>query len=91
MNTKHAAVAAACLSLMGCVNTSNVLQTGANTYTVSSTADGMRPASHAREEALTAANEKCRALGKTIEVVSDSSERTRMGIDTTVTVNFKCL
>ena len=81
-------LAAACLA--GCVSTTNVMQTGANSFAVSATADGMRPATHAREQAFETANQKCRSLGKTIKVLSDQSERTRMNIDTTYTLNFTC-
>ena len=77
--------------LVACVNTSNVLQVGPNTWDVSATSDGMRAASDARQAAIEAAGKHCVSMGKTIQVVSDRSERTRMGIDTTYTVTFKCV
>ena len=77
--------------LVACVSTSNVLQVGPDTWDVSATSDGMRAASDARQAAVEAAGKHCASIGKTIQVVSDRSERTRMGIDTTYTVTFKCV
>lgn len=77
--------------LAGCVNTSSVMRTGPNTWDVSATADGMRPASDARQAAIEAANKHCASLGKVIQVTGDRSERTRMDIDTTYTVSFQCV
>lgn len=74
----------------GCVPTSQVMQVGPNSYTVTATSDGMRSAASARESALIEASIKCKSLGKEINMSSENSERTRMGIDTTYTVNFKC-
>lgn len=92
MRKRIAVVALAALSLTGCVSTSkNVPETGRDTYTVSSTADGLRSAAAARESAYEAGQRKCASNGKRFQLVHESSERTRMGIDTTITVAFRCL
>ncbi len=79
------------ISLTGCVSTSAVLEVGRDTYSVSSTADGMASASSAREKAYLAGKEKCNKDGKQFQMIHEKSERTRMDIDTTITVTFRCL
>ena len=79
------------LSLVGCVSTSHVLEMGRDTYSVSATADGLRDAASARQSAFQAGAQRCAALGKRFMFVNESMGRTRMGIDTTVDVTFRCL
>ncbi len=79
------------IALTGCVSTSSVLEVGRDTYSVSSTADGMASASSAREKAYLAGKEKCNKDGKQFQMIHEKSERTRMDIDTTITVTFRCL
>lgn len=81
----------ATLALTGCVSTSQVLEMGRDTYSVSATADGLRDAASARQSAFQAGAQKCASLGKRFMFVNESSARTRMGIDTTVDVMFRCL
>ncbi|EOY0276485.1 hypothetical protein ACP1A6_005504, partial [Klebsiella pneumoniae] len=52
------------LLTVGCVSTSNVLELGRDTYTVSATADGFRDAASARQSAFKTGSEKCNSLGK---------------------------
>lgn len=77
--------------IVGCVSTSSVLEVGRDTYTVSSTADGFRTAAAARQSAYEAGQSKCQKDGKRFQMVHESSERTRMNIDTTIAVTFQCL
>jgi hypothetical protein len=77
--------------LGGCVSTSQVLEMGRDTYSVSATADGYRDAASARQSAFQAGAQKCNSLGKRFMFVEESTARTRMGIDTTVNVTFRCL
>ena len=79
------------VGLSGCVSTSQVLEMGRDTYSVTATADGMRDAASARESAFEAGANKCATLGKRFMFVNESTARTRMGIDTTVNVTFRCL
>ena len=81
----------AAIGLSGCVSTSQVLEMGRDTYSVTATADGMRDAASARESAFEAGSKKCASLGKRFMFVNESTARTRMGIDTTVNVTFLCL
>lgn len=78
-------------TLAGCVSTSSVLEVGRDTYSVSATADGLRTAASARDHAYRAGQARCHEEGKRFRLVHESSERTRMGIDTTITVTFRCL
>lgn len=77
--------------LSACVSTSSVLEVGKDTYTVSATADGFRDASSARESAYKSGQEKCASLNKRFSLINEDSRATRMGIDTTVTVSFRCI
>jgi outer membrane murein-binding lipoprotein Lpp len=77
--------------LSGCVSTSDVLEMGKDTYSVSATADGFRSAASARQSAFEAGREMCSKQGKRFMFVNENTSRTRMDIDTTVVVNFSCL
>jgi hypothetical protein len=77
--------------LCGCVSTSQVLETGGDGFTVSATSDGFRSAAAARESAFQTGAERCKAMGKHFILVNETSERTRMGIDTAITVCFRCV
>ena len=79
------------LLTVGCVSTSNVLELGRDTYTVSATADGFRDAASARQSAFKTGSEKCNSLGKKFLLTNENVANTRMGIDTTVTLYFRCL
>jgi hypothetical protein len=79
------------LLVVGCVSTSNVLELGRDTYTVSATADGFRDAASARQSAFKAGAEKCNSLSKKFLLTNENVANTRMGIDTTVTLYFRCL
>jgi hypothetical protein len=79
------------MAMGGCVSTSQVLEIGRDTYSVSSTADGYRTAASARDSAFSQGAQKCSQLGKRFMLTNESTARTRMGIDTTVTVTFRCL
>jgi len=77
--------------LGGCVSTTQVLTMGRDTYTVSATADGYRTAAAARESAFESGMKQCDAIGKKFMFVSENTARTRMNIDTTVSIVFRCL
>ncbi|WP_206738319.1 hypothetical protein, partial [Klebsiella pneumoniae] len=47
------------LFIVGCVCTSNFIEVGRDTYTVSATADGFRDAASARQSAFKTGSEKC--------------------------------
>lgn len=85
-------IIASCVGLLaGCVSTSDVLEVGRDTYSVSSTSDGYRSAAAAREHAFQAGAAKCSGMGKHFMLVNESTARTRMNIDTTTNVVFRCL
>src|SRR5215831_10485180 len=77
----------ACAAFSGCVSTSDVFEMGKDTYSVSATADGFR----ARQSAFEARREMCSKQGRRFMLVNEDTSRTRMGIDTTVDVTFRCV
>ena len=79
------------LAITGCVSTSHVLPMGKDTFSVSATSDGFRDAAAARNSAFKKATDQCTALGKNFMFVNESIMPTRMNIDTTVTLTFRCL
>lgn len=88
---KHVLLTSIALILTGCVSTSQVLPMGKDTFTVSATSDGFRDAAAARNSAFNKATEQCTRIGKSFMFVNESIMPTRMGIDTTVTIIFRCL
>jgi hypothetical protein len=85
------AVISSAALFVGCVSTSQVLDMGRDTYSVSATADGFRSAASARESAFQAGKAMCAKQGKQFLLVNETTSRTRMGIDTTIDVSFRCL
>lgn len=79
------------LLLTGCVSTSNVLELGRDTYSVTATADGFRDAASARQSAFESGAKKCASMGKKFLLTNENVANTRMGIDTTVSIIFRCL
>lgn len=77
--------------LNACVSTSQVLEMGRDTYSISATSDGFRSAAAARESAFEAGAKRCASFGKRFMFVNESTARTRMGIDTTTNITFRCL
>lgn len=84
-------VVALTVAFTGCISTSQVLEMGKDTYSVSATADGYRDAASARQSAFEAGAQKCTSLSKRFMFINESIARTRMGIDSTVNVTFRCL
>lgn len=82
-----------CLLLAGCGSTSNVLKSGPDQYTITA-GGGMYEQGTAglREEAYTAANKHCDAMGRTMQVVSEDERPYRLGRNAaSVTLHFTCL
>ncbi|MGF8284540.1 hypothetical protein AAGO74_27210, partial [Klebsiella pneumoniae] len=50
-----------------------------------------RDAASARQSAFKTGSEKCNSLGKKFLLTNENVANTRMGIDTTVTLYFRCL
>jgi len=81
----------ACAAFSGCVSTSDVFEMGKDTYSFSANADGFRSAASARQSAFEAGREMCSKQGKRFMLVNEDTSRTRIGIDTTVDVTFRCV
>lgn len=81
------------LALSGCVSTSDIAQTGQNTYSVSANGDDSRTLGDTRTKTHEAAQAKCQSMGKTMQVISDKNERTAFGgsVFPKHTLNFRCL
>lgn len=79
------------VALNACVSTSRPLEMGKDTYSISATADGYRTAAAARESAFETGAKYCSSRGKKFMFLNEQSARTRMGIDTTIDVVFRCL
>lgn len=78
------------LMLGGCVSTSQPVQIGPDTYSVSATADGFRTTASAKNTAYNKARALCDSKGLDFYLVDAEEYRTRMGIDTTIDVIFRC-
>jgi hypothetical protein len=77
--------------LVGCVSTSHVFEVRPGVYSVSTTGDGFSSASRVREHVLSSATEYCGSKGQRVAMEDENSEHTRMGIDTTINVTFRCV
>lgn len=78
------------LAMAGCVSTTKVYEVRPGVYSVSTTGDGFSSASRVRGHVLDSATEYCRSKGQHVVMDDENSERTRMGIDTTINVTFRC-
>ena len=78
-------------TLSGCMTTSKPLEVGRDTYTVSATGDGFREAASVRQSAFESGRALCAKQGKRFSLVSEAKSATRMGIDTTIDITFRCL
>lgn len=79
------------ISLTSCLSTSEILEIGRDTYSISLKPGGYRLTSLAREEAFAVGSEKCISLGKHFLFIDESSFGKRTGIDNVITVTFRCL
>lgn len=72
--------------LAGCVSTSAPVRVGPDTYSVSS----VKYAGSGRAEAIELGQDHCAGIGGTFELVDSESYPTRMGLDTTTDVTYRC-
>ncbi len=77
--------------LGGCASASRVHETSPGIFTVTATGDGYTTADRVFDLVTTKANDKCAKKGEDLKVVDSKQARTRMGIDTTITLNFRCV
>ena len=76
---------------VGCVSTSKVYEVAPGVYSVTTTGDGFSTASRTRDHVLGSATDYCIKQGKHVLLVNEEQSRTRMGIDTTIDVKFRCV
>lgn len=79
------------LPFAGCVSASKVYEVRPGIYSISSTGDGFSTADRVRDSVLSRATAHCAGMGKRLAVEDETSERTRMNIDTTINVTFRCV
>jgi hypothetical protein len=79
------------LLLAACVSTSRVFEVKPGVYSVSTTGDGFSSASRVREHVLESATSYCVKQGKQLKLADEDQAKTRMGIDTTISVTFTCV
>jgi hypothetical protein len=77
--------------LGGCASASNVYEMSPGIFTVTATGDGYTTADRVLDLAMSKAQQQCTALGRRIDVVNQNQTRTRMGIDTTIALYFRCV
>ncbi len=77
--------------LIGCASSSNVYEMSPGIFTVTATGDGYTTADRVMDLAMGKANEACASRGRRLDVVNQNQSRTRMGIDTTIALSFRCV
>lgn len=90
MKISYALLGITLIGIAGCASSSNVYQIQPGVYQVAATGDGYTTADRVVDLAMTKASEHCKTLGKAPIIVRQQQARTRMGIDTTLTVWFRC-
>lgn len=85
------AVLASAAFLGGCVSASNVYEMSPGTFTVTATGDGYTTADRVMDLAMTKAQQQCSAFRKRINVIDQRQTVTRMGYDTTIALDFRCV
>ncbi len=79
------------LMLAGCASSSNVYEMQPGVFTVTATGDGYTTADRVMDLAMGKAQQACASQGRRLQVLANNQTRTRMGIDTTMTISFRCI
>jgi hypothetical protein len=79
------------LMLAGCASSSNVYEMQPGVFTVTATGDGYTTADRVMDLAMGKAQQACASKGRRLSVVSHNQSQTRMGIDTTIALSFRCV
>ncbi len=74
----------------GCLSGSQVFEVAPGVYTVTSTGDAYVSADQVRNSVLMKGTEFCNRKGLLFAVVREERSMTRLGIDTTISLNFLC-
>ena len=88
---KHLLVISTTLLLAGCASASNVYEMSPGVFTVTATGDGYTTADRVMDLAMGKAQETCTQKNRRLDVVNRNQYRTRMGIDTTIELSFRCI
>lgn len=84
-------IVGAALFLVGCASSSNVYEMSPGIYTVTATGDGYTTADRVMDLAMGKAQDACRQRGLRLDVINQDQATTRMGIDTTIKLSFRCV
>ena len=79
------------VTLGGCASSSNVHQMSSGVFTVTATGDGFTTADRVQDLAYEKAETYCRKEGKGPQMINQQLANTRMGIDTTLALQFRCV
>jgi len=79
------------LILTGCASSSNVYEMSPGIFTVTATGDGYTTADRVMNLAMEKAQAQCVRANRRLDVVQREQSRTRMGIDTTINLSFRCV
>lgn len=77
--------------LLGCASASNVYEVSPGIFSVSATGDGYTTADRVVDLAMGKAQRKCAESNRRLDLLSQNHSRTRMGIDTTISLTFRCV
>ena len=77
--------------VVGCVSSSNVYEIEPGLFSVTVTGDGFSTADRVMDQAMQKAEARCATDGKRVKITKQQQSRTRMGIDTTLQVQFQCV
>ena len=79
------------LLVAACTSTSKVYEISPGTFSVTATGDGYATADRVTDLAMGKAQDMCKQNGLRLHVVNTVHSNTRMGIDTTIQIVFRCL
>ncbi len=79
------------LLVAACASASKVYEVSPDLFSVTATGDGFATADRVIDLAMGKAQDTCKQKGLRLHVVNEEQLNTRMGIDTTIKIVFRCL
>ena len=79
------------IGMLGCSSASNVYEISPGLYAVTATGDGYTTADRVTDLVFNKAQTHCAQIGKRLQVVDQNQTMTRMGIDTSINLRFRCI
>ena len=78
------------IAVSGCLSGSQVFEVAPGIFTVTSTGDAYVSADQVRTSVLMKGTEFCNRRGELFGLIREDRSMTRLGIDTTISLNFIC-